>query len=337
VSESTTDPALDVVGIGNALVDVISHESLEFLAEHSLAHGSMQLIDDDVVHRLYDAMSSAVEISGGSAANTIVGVAGFGGRAAYVGKVAADQLGEVFAHDLRATGVHYDVTPALAGPGAASTGRCLVVVTPDAERTMSTYLGVSGSLGPDDVDPDLVGSAAVVYLEGYLFDRPEAKDAFRFAADVAHDAGRRVALTLSDGFCVERHRAEFQALVEQQVDVLFANESEICSLWETPFDEALQHVRKHCHVAALTRSEHGSVVVQGDEVHVVDASPVDRVVDTTGAGDLYVAGFLHGLTTGLPLVTCARLGSVAAAEVISHTGARPEASLSALAARLLAG
>jgi sugar/nucleoside kinase (ribokinase family) len=324
--------SFDVVGIGNALVDVLSHEHDTFLYRHGLVRGSMTLVEDDAAHTLYDAMGAAVEISGGSAANTMVGVASFGARAAYIGKVADDQLGEVFRHDLRATGVRFDAPAAVGGP---ATGRCLVVVTPDAQRTMSTYLGVSASLSPGDVDADLVASSAVVYLEGYLFDRPEAKEAYRCAARIAHDAGRRVALTLSDPFCVERHRAEFHTLVEQEVDLLFANEAEICALYETEFDEALQYVRKHCHIAALTRSEHGSVVVSGDEVHVVDAAPVARVVDTTGAGDLYAAGFLTGLTRGLPLVQCARIGSVAASEVISHVGARPERPLRELAGDLL--
>jgi sugar/nucleoside kinase (ribokinase family) len=322
----------DVVGIGNALVDVISHERDEFLDEHELVRGTMALVEDERAHRLYAAMGTAVEISGGSAANTMVGVASFGGRAAYVGKVRDDQLGEVFAHDLRATGVHFATPPAADG---LSTGRCLIVVTSDAERTMSTYLGVSSLLAPADVDPDLVAAGAVVYLEGYLFDRDEAKAAYRRASAIAHDAGREVALTLSDPFCVERHRDDFRVLVEQEVDLLFANEAEIRALYECDFDDALQHVRKHCRVAALTRSEHGSVVVAADEVHVVDAVPVERVVDTTGAGDLYAAGFLYGFTHGMGPAACARLGSVAAAEVIAHTGARPEQPLREIAAPLL--
>jgi sugar/nucleoside kinase (ribokinase family) len=313
-------PDLDVVGIGNALVDVISHEHDAFVERMQLNRGSMTLIDDDRAHELYDAMGPGIEVSGGSAANTMVGLASFGSRAAYIGKVRDDQLGEVFAHDLRATGVVFESRPSDGGP---PTGRCLIVVTPDAQRTMSTYLGVSAFLGPDDVDPDLVARASFVYLEGYLWDRPEAKDAYRKAARLAHDAGNRVSLTLSDPFCVERHRDEWRTLVAEDVDLLFANHQEICSLYQCDFDEALQRVRADCEMAALTRGPHGSVIVRGDEVHVVDAVPVEHLVDTTGAGDLYAAGFLHGVTRGMPLHDCARLGSLAASEVIQHTGARP--------------
>jgi len=322
----------DVLGIGNALVDVLSHETDEFVERMQLNRGTMTLIDEARAHELYDAMGPGVEISGGSAANTIVGLASFGARAAYLGKVRDDQLGEVFAHDIRSTGVSFQCAQAGDGP---STGRCLIVVTPDAQRTMNTYLGASAFLGPDDVDPDIVASARVVYLEGYLWDRPEAKEAYRKAARIAHEAGHEVSLTLSDPFCVDRHRAEWLRLVEDDVDILFANEAEICSLYECDFDDAMQHVRKHCSAAALTRSEHGSVIVAGDEVHVVGAHPVDRLVDTTGAGDLYASGFLFGYIRGLDWATCARLGSLAAAEVISHLGARPECRLSTLARSLL--
>ncbi|HEX5614217.1 MAG TPA: adenosine kinase [Acidimicrobiia bacterium] len=324
--------AFDVVGIGNALVDVLSHEDDAFVEAMQLERGAMTLIDEARAHELYDAMGPGVEISGGSAANTMVGIAAFGSRAAYIGKVRDDQLGEVFRHDLRATGVHFEAPAALAGP---STGRCLIVVTPDAQRTMNTYLGVSAFLGPDDVDEALVADAEIVYLEGYLWDRDEAKDAYWKAAKVAHSAGRQVSLTLSDPFCVERHRPEWLELVAREVDVLFANEAEICSLYQCDFDDALQQARAHCRVAALTRSEKGSVIVSGDEVHVIDADPAARLVDTTGAGDLYAAGFLHGYTNGLGLATCAHLGSMAAAEVISHLGARPEADLTVLARPVL--
>jgi sugar/nucleoside kinase (ribokinase family) len=324
---------LDVVGIGNALVDVLSHEGDEFVTRLALNRGAMTLIDEDRAHALYDAMGPAIEISGGSAANTIVGVAGFGGRAAYIGKVRDDQLGEVFRHDIRANGVQFDNPLAADGP---STGRCLIIVTPDAQRTMNTYLGVSSRLGPDDVDEVLVASAAVVYLEGYLFDLPPAQDAYWKASRVAHDAGRQVALTLSDSFCVERHFDAWRELVREQVDVLFANEHEITTLYRCDFDTALQHVRREVGVAALTRSAHGSVVVAGDDVHVIPAHPIEHLVDTTGAGDLYAAGFLYGYTTGRDLATCGRLGSLAAAEVIGHLGARPEVALDALAAPLLA-
>jgi sugar/nucleoside kinase (ribokinase family) len=320
---------LDVVGIGNALVDVLSRESDAFLTAQGLTKGAMQLVDEGRAAELYAAMGPAMEVSGGSAANTIVGVASFGGRAHYVGKVRDDQLGEVFRHDLAAVGVGYSTPPATTGP---STGRCLIVVTPDAQRTLTTYLGASIHLGPADVDRALIERAGILYLEGYLFDPPEAQRAFRTAADMAHAAGRKVALTLSDPFCVDRHRAAFRELVERHVDILFANEVEIRSLYEAAdFDAALQQARRHCAVAALTRSELGSVVASGDEIHVIDAHPVAQVVDTTGAGDLYAAGFMVGLSRGLDLATCGRLGSLAAAEVISHVGARPQTPLVELA------
>jgi sugar/nucleoside kinase (ribokinase family) len=324
---------LDVVGIGNALLDVLSQQTDAFLATQGLIKGAMQLVDEARARELYAAMGPAVEMSGGSAANTVVGVASFGGRAHYVGKVRDDQLGEVFSHDLRAVGVGYSTPAATTGP---ATGRCLIVVTPDAQRTLTTYLGASSQLGPADVDKGLIERAGILYLEGYLFDRPEAQRAFRVAADIAHAARRTVALTLSDPFCVDRHRGAFRELVEQHVDILFANEAEIRSLYEAPdFDAALQQVRRHCAVAALTRSEHGSVIVAGAEVHVIGAHPVKAVVDTTGAGDLYAAGFMVGLSRGLDLATCGRLGSLAAAEVISHVGARPQTPLAGLAGRLL--
>lgn len=322
----------DVLGIGNALVDVLSHESEAFVERMNLNRGTMTLIDEDRAHELYGAMGPGVEISGGSAANTIVGLASFGASAAYLGKVRDDQLGEVFAHDISSTGVMFKRAQANDGP---STGRCLIVVTPDAQRTMNTFLGASAFLCPDDVDAGLVASARVVYLEGYLWDRPEAKEAYRKAATVAHEAGHEVSLTLSDPFCVDRHRPEWLALVEDQVDVLFANEAEICSLYECDFDAAVKRVREHCKVAAVTRSEHGSVIVSRDDIQAVPAHPVDRLVDTTGAGDLYASGFLYGYTQGYELVTCARLGSLAASEVISHLGARPESRLSDLALSLL--
>jgi sugar/nucleoside kinase (ribokinase family) len=260
-------------------------------------------------------------------------VASFGGRAHYVGKVRDDQLGEVFGHDLRATGVGYDTPRATSGP---PTGRCLILVTPDAQRTMSTFLGASVRLGPADVDPRLIARGRILYLEGYLFDPPEAQEAFRAAAAIAHEAGRKVALTLSDPFCVERHRAAFLDLVEHHVDILFANELEICALYQVrDFDAALPHVRGHCELAALTRSAKGSVLVNGSRMHVVRAHPVEAVVDTTGAGDLYASGVLYGLAQGLDLPTCGRLGSLAAAEVIAHVGARPMVPLAELASPVL--
>jgi len=330
----TDAAALDVVGIGNALVDVLSHEDDAFIEAHGLVKGAMALIDGQRATQLYDSMGPAIEVSGGSAANTMVGIASFGGDAAFVGRVDGDQLGTVFAHDIRASGVRFETLP---GAGGLPTGRCLIVVTPDAERTLNTFLGAAAEIGPSDVSADLVAAGQVTYLEGYLFDQPQAKEAFRHAARLAHDAGRRVALTLSDGFCVERHREDFRALVEHEVDILFANETEICALYEVgDFDTALQQVTRSCEVAALTRSAKGSVVVSDGEVHVVDAHPVPgAVVDTTGAGDLYAAGFLFGFTHAYDLQRCGRLGALAASEVISHLGARPETSLAALAAPLL--
>ncbi|MFI5374794.1 MAG: adenosine kinase [Candidatus Rokuibacteriota bacterium] len=324
---------LDVIGIGNALVDVLSHADEDQVTRQGLVKGTMHLVDEARARALYEAMGPGVEMSGGSAANTVVGVASFGGRAHYVGKVRDDQLGEVFGHDLRATGVGYDTPRATSGP---PTGRCLILVTPDAQRTMSTFLGASVRLGPADVDRRLIARGKILYLEGYLFDPPEAQEAFRAAAALAHEAGRKVALTLSDPFCVERHRAAFLDLVEHHVDILFANELEICALYQVrDFDAALPHVRGHCELAALTRSAKGSVLVNGDRMHVVSAHPVEAVVDTTGAGDLYASGVLYGLAQGLDLPTCGRLGSLAAAEVIAHVGARPMVPLAELAAPVL--
>jgi sugar/nucleoside kinase (ribokinase family) len=321
--------AIDVVGIGNALVDVLSHEDEEFIRRQGLVKGTMHLVDESRASAIYAAMGPGIEVSGGSAANTVVGVASFGGRAHYVGKVRDDQLGDVFGHDLRSTGVGYDTPRATSGP---PTGRCLILVTPDAQRTMNTYLGASTLLGPRDLDERLISRAKIVYLEGYLFDPPAAQEAFRVAAAMAHAAGRRVSLTLSDPFCVERHRPAFLQLVEHHVDVLFANEAEICALYQVnDFEAALERVRGHCEIAALTRSARGSLVVGKGEVHAIEACPVDAVVDTTGAGDLYAAGFLFGLSQGLDLATCGRLGALAAAEVISHIGARPMVPLAKLA------
>ena len=324
------DATLDVVGIGNAMVDVLVHADDAFLEKHGLVKGATTLIDETRADELYAHMGPGVEVSGGSAANTMAGIAALGGRAAFIGKVRDDQLGAAFAHDIRATGVSFTTPPEAQ---AAPTARCLVVVTPDAQRTMNTFLGACVELGPQDVDPGLVGAAGITYLEGYLWDPPRAKEAFRKAHGIAHDAGRRVALSLSDPFCVDRHRAEFAELVADHIDILFANEAEITALYQVAsFDEALDRVRGHCEIAALTRSEKGSVIVAGDALHVVEAAPVERLVDTTGAGDLYAAGFLHALTQGWELADCARLGGVAAAEIIGHLGARPEADLATLKA-----
>lgn len=323
-----THPEFDVVAIGNAIVDVQARADESFLAANGLSKGAMTLIDGARAEDLYARMGPGIETSGGSAANTAAGIASLGGSVAYIGKVRDDQLGAVFRHDIRAAGVSFDTPPASEGP---PTGRSLILVTGDAQRTMQTFLGIAAELRPDDIDPDVIAGAQITYLEGYLWDRPLAKEAFAKAARIAHDAGRRVALTLSDPFCVERHRAEFVELTAGHVDVLFANEHEILSLYETgDFDEALKRVRGACEIAALTRSAQGSIVVAGADLHVIDAAPVEHVVDTTGAGDLYAAGFLFGLTHGHDLASCGRSGSTAAAEVISHFGARPETPLNQL-------
>ena len=328
------DAGLDMLGIGNAIVDILSDAREELLAEEGLPKGSMTLIDAARADAIYARMGPGVEVSGGSVANSVVGAASLGSRTAYIGKVHDDDFGRIFAHDIRAAGVHFE-TP-LAN-GGAPTARCFILVTPDAHRTMSTYLGACVELGPEDIDEDLVARAAVTYLEGYLWDPPRAKDAFRVAMGAAKRAGRRVALSLSDSFCVERHRDEFRALVDREVDVLFANEVELLALYELDdLSEAVAAVRGRCEIALVTRSEHGSLVVTADDVVEVAAHPVARLVDTTGAGDLYAAGFLHGLTHGLPHPESAALGALAAAEVISHFGARPEADLADLARRALA-
>jgi sugar/nucleoside kinase (ribokinase family) len=330
VTEPTPLPeALDVVGIGNALVDVLAHEDDDFLAAHDLVKASMALIDTERAEALYGVMGPGIEASGGSAANTIAGIASFGGHAAYIGRVFDDQLGTVFAHDLRAAGVVYRSAPAQEGP---PTGRCLIVVTPDAERTMSTYLGSSEFFGPEHVDAELIALAQVTYLEGYLFDRAPAQEAYWKASQLAHDAGRRVALTLSDTFCVERHCGAWRDLVADQVDIVFANEEEAKALYEVDtFDEALAALRADVEVAVVTCGANGSVIARGDEVVRVAAHPVEKVVDTTGAGDLYAAGFLFGFTRDRSLEDCGRLGSVAASAVLGHLGPRPGLSLAQLA------
>lgn len=325
-----SDPTVDVVAIGNALVDVLSIEQDEFVIRHDLARGAMTMVDRERSEKIYADMGPATETSGGSAANTIAGLASFGSSAGFIGRVHDDELGRTFQHDLRSLGVRFNATPTTEGP---PTGRCLVVVAPDAERTLCTYLGCAAELGASDLDADLLSAAAVTYVEGYLWDQPPAMDAIRGAFTVARDAGRKVAMTLSDPFCVDRHRDDFRALLDHEIDILFANEEEICSLFEVAtFDEALQQVRGRCDVAALTRGPSGSVIVTDGEVHVVDAAPVGDVIDTTGAGDLYAAGFLYGFVNGEPLDLCGRLGSLAAAEAISHIGPRPMGSLAELAA-----
>jgi len=315
----------EVCGIGNALVDVISKAEDRFLIENTIEKGAMTLIDAVRAQELYERMGPGIEMSGGSAANTIAGIAALGGEAAYVGKVCDDQLGDVFVHDIRASGVTFETARYQDG---ITTGRCLIMVTPDAQRSMNTFLGASTQLSPQDILPGQINAAKVIYMEGDLFDPPAAQEAFYKAAGIAHGSGRKVSLTLSDSFCVERYRKEFQHLVETEVDVLFANEAEIMSLYETKtFDDALQIVRHKCSVTALTRSEAGSVIVQGEEVHVIDADPVEQVIDTTGAGDQFAAGFLIAYARDKDLKTCGMLGSLAAAEVIGHFGARPEEDL----------
>jgi len=323
-----TSAAFDVLGIGNAIVDVISHGDDAFLTKHALVKGAMTLIDEARAETLYAAMGPGVEVSGGSCGNTMAGVASFGGKGAYIGKVRDDQLGGVFGHDLKATGVSFETPRANSGP---ATARCLILVTPDAQRTMNTYLGACTGLGPADIDTKVVGAAQVTYVEGYLWDAPDAKKAVLKAFDAAHAAGRLVSITLSDSFCVDRYRDECRDLLRNKVDILFGNESEIKSLYQVgTFEEAMEATRKEAKIAALTRSEKGSVVVKGGETYAVPAGPVAKVVDTTGAGDLYAAGFLFGYTHGKPLAECARLGGLAAAEIISHVGARPEQALRGL-------
>ena len=319
----------DVVGIGNAIVDIIARCDEGFLTKHDLDKGFMRLIDADEAGRLYEAMGPAIERSGGSVANSIAGLASLGAKCGFIGRVAADQFGGIFRHDIRSLGIAYTTEPAVDG---APTARCLILVTPDGERTMNTFLGASVDFTPGDIDADMIDAAKIVYLEGYLFDKDAAKSAFREAARLAKAGGAKVALTLSDPFCVDRHRDDFRKLVKEDADIVFANEKEITTLYEVnSFDEAADTALQDCELAVLTRSEAGSVIVGAGETVEVAPHPVHKVVDATGAGDLYAAGFLFGMTHGLPLEACGRLGSLAAAEVISHVGARPETSLVKLA------
>lgn len=325
-----TSTRYDVLGIGNAIVDVIARAEDDFLVRQNMRKGAMALIDEARAEAIYDAMGPAIEVSGGSAANTIVGLASLGARTAFIGKVKADTLGRAFTHDIRAAGVAFDTPPASEGP---STARCYVLVTADGERTMNTYLGAAQDLHPNDVDEDAIGAASITYLEGYLWDPKNAKDAFLKAAAAAHKTGRLVALTLSDAFCVDRWRDEFLQLVRSRtVDLLFANEAELRSLYETgDFDAAVAALRNDARFAAVTRSEKGCIVVTPENTETIPAFPISRLVDTTGAGDLFAAGFLFGIAKGADHQTAGRLGALAAAEVIQHLGARPETSLKALA------
>jgi sugar/nucleoside kinase (ribokinase family) len=322
----------DVLCIGNAIVDVIARVTDGFVERHGLVKGSMNLIDETRAEELYADMGQAVEVSGGSAGNTAAGVSSFGGRAAYFGKVKKDQLGDIYAHDMRAQGVAFDSVAATDGP---ATARSFILVTPEGERTMNTYLGACVNLTTADIDEVTVTASQVTYMEGYLWDRPEAKEAFKLAAKIARKAGRKTSITLSDSFCVERHRDSFLELIRNDIDIVFANESEIKSLYLTQnFDGALRAIQKDCPIAVLTRSADGCVIVKGESVHASPAFPVNKVVDVTGAGDLFAAGFLFGFTSGRTLPQCAQLGALAAAEVISHIGARPEVNLKAHAAAM---
>jgi adenosine kinase len=325
-----TSAKYDVLGIGNAIFDVLVQTDEGFLSRHGMAKGGMALIDEARALSIYGDMGPATEMSGGSAANTIVGVANLGARAAYVGKVRDDQIGRMYTHDIRAAGVAFETMPAPDGP---ATGCCYILVTPDGERTMNTYLGAAQELMPDDIDAAQVAASAMIYLEGYLWDPKNAKDAFVKASTIAHDAGRQVALTLSDSFCVDRYRGEFLDLMRNgTVDLVFANEAELHSLYQTSdFDTALTQMRRDTKLGVVTRSEKGCVVASHDGVIAVPAFPIDRIVDTTGAGDLFAAGFLFGLVRGAELENAGRLGALAAAEVIQHIGARPQVSLKELA------
>jgi sugar/nucleoside kinase (ribokinase family) len=330
MADAKYDVKYDVLGIGNALFDVLVRTDEAFLAKHGMTKGSMSLIDEARAAAIYKDMGPATEVSGGSAANTIVGVASLGARAAYVGKVKDDQIGKLYVHDIRAAGVAFDTPAAKDGP---ATGCSYILVTPDGERTMNTYLGAAQDLSPADIDPAEIAAARIVYLEGYLWDPKNAKEAFVKAAKIAHDARRKVALTLSDSFCVDRYRDEFLSLTKNgTVDIVFANESELHSLYTTSdFDAALKQLRNDVNLGVVTRSEKGCMVVSSEDAVAVPASPIAQLVDTTGAGDLFGAGFLFGLARDLPYQQCGQLGALAAAEVIQHIGARPQVSLKELA------
>jgi len=324
-----TAARFDVIGIGNAIVDIIGRCDEAYLAKIDAAKGSMRLVGADDVKKIYTTMGPAMEISGGSAANTIAGVASFGGKAAFIGTVADDEFGKIFTHDIHSIGVTFDTQPIANG---APTSRSLILVTPDGERTMNTFLGISTSLNETQLNHQLIEESEILYLEGYLFDEPQAKQAFRSALKTAKKANRKVALTLSDGFCVDRHRNEFIELIRAGIDILFANESEIKSLYQTEsFDLAAKTVSNDVRLAALTRSEKGSVIFADGKSIEITSEKIPAVVDTTGAGDLYAAGFLFGYSKGYELPICGQLASLAAAEIISHIGARPEVSLAELA------
>jgi sugar/nucleoside kinase (ribokinase family) len=321
----------DIAALGAAIVDVIAQASDAFIVDEGLVKGSMKLVDGAEAVALYDRMGSGLEASGGSAGNTVAGVASFGGRAAFIGKVAKDQLGDVYAHDMDAIGARFFGQRLQGGP---ETGRCLINVTPDGQRTMCTFLGASSHLSPADVVAEVIEASEIVYLEGYLFDPPDARRAFAKAAGLARAAGRQIALSLSDGFVVDRHREALLGFIDTQVDILFANETEICALFETTdFAEAAKAIAGRVKIAALTRGADGSVVVSAQGARAIPATPVEKVVDTTGAGDQYAAGFLYGLAHGRSLEHCGRLGALAAGEVIAHFGPRPQTPLNTLASQ----
>jgi sugar/nucleoside kinase (ribokinase family) len=328
MSKEDNQAGYDLVGIGNAIVDVLSKTPDDFLILHKINKGAMTLIEQEQSEALYAKMPPGTEMSGGSAANTVAAFAGMGGKAGYIGKVSNDQLGDVFRHDINAAGVTFDTPPLADGP---STARCLILITPDAQRTMSTYLGACVWIAPSDLNEEMIKDAKVTYLEGYLYDRDRAKQTFRKACEIAHAAGRKVSLSLSDPFCVARHRDEFLDLIESGVDILFGNEAEMFSLFQTEDMNAITHaLRQACEIGVITRSEKGSLVITKDDAAEVPAEPVAAVVDTTGAGDMYAAGFLYGYTHGKTPAECGRLGSIAAAEVIAHVGARPQTDLQEL-------
>jgi len=319
----------DVCAVGDAIVDVIAECDDAFLSRHEITKGAMTLIEEDRADFLYSVMGAGVETSGGSAANSVAGIAALGGAPCFIGKVRDDQLGAIFRHDLTASGVQFTTPPARSG---AATARCLVFVTPDAQRSMNTFLGACGDLSKDDIEPRLVANADTTFLEGYLFDKPKAQEAFYVAAGIAREAGRRIALSLSDTFCVDRHHDALASFVESEVECLLANEFEMMALYRTPtVEEAIAAARAQCAIVVATRSEKGAIIATDDvATFVVEASPPAAVLDTTGAGDMFAAGFLFGLTHGAELPVCGRLGALAAAEVIGHYGPRPQSDLKAL-------
>lgn len=322
----------DVIGIGNAIVDVLVHENDVFLNNYNIVKGSMTLVDNDYSVNLYEAMESTIEMSGGSVGNTIAGLSALGGKGSYIGKVHDDKLGNIFKHDLKTMGVKFDTLPTTSG---SPTARCLVIITPDSQRSMITYLGAAVELGPNDIVEEEINRHKITFLEGYLWDSPHSKEAAIKAAKIAHKAGRKVALTLSDPFCIDRHRESFCKILDDYVDIFFANEFEINSLYQVEdFDTSLTKLRLEDNLAVITRSEKGSVIVSGEETHIIHAEPIQKVIDVTGAGDQYAAGVLYGIANNYDLKTCGRIGSIVAAEIISHVGARPETDLQELIKKL---